>query len=358
MIELDPAIPPQEKTKFIESSLFTAGREDIINLSKFLQILEGLEKEYMNKETKDYVLASRISLPQNQTYPSFFVGRNLIKINPKKEIVQNLDYLTSFQKFEIKKFDQYSQIYIRVKARSSSEAFEKGLLYLDYFRGIWNLFRNRKKVSRLSTNQFKPINTILLSPIITLHSSKNKSQLSFYYSSLLQDHPLAEKFECDLEAFHSYFNEVNSKAHSQPYSAFLIESIAKYSRSIDTINWEVSFLKLWSLFEKLTNTRGNYDTAISRASFLYTDKSFVSCMLECLRVYRNDHIHDTKTSEHIEPIMYIIKNVVEKFLTDLIYNKKFKSLTEIYSFLDSPREIQKVEEKMRMLSIVHDFLKK
>ncbi len=127
------------------------------------------------------------------------------------------------------------------------------------------------------------------------------------------------------------------------YAARLEDALRRYTRALDSFDWEASFLRLWGLLETLTGTQPHesHDLTVKRATFLYEDpeREFHVQVLNHLRHYRNRNVHGGESSETIEAYLYQLKRYVEDLLLfhlDPPSYCRFESIAQAAAFLNLP----------------------
>src|SRR5258708_6875371 len=123
-----------------------------------------------------------------------------------------------------------------------------------------------------------------------------------------------------------------------PYAADMQQAFVRYARALDSVDFDSSFLKLWSLLETLTNTIGdNYDVTIRRVLFLVTDRDLSGLILEHLRNYRNATVHHDRSRLAAERYIYQLKRFVEVLLHfHTVSRGQFPSIAKLGEHLDLP----------------------
>ena len=127
------------------------------------------------------------------------------------------------------------------------------------------------------------------------------------------------------------------------YTTRLEDALRRYTRALDSFDWDASFLRLWGLLETLTGTQPHesHDLTVKRATFLYEDpeREFHVQVLNHLRHYRNRSVHGGESSETIEAYLYQLKRYVEDLLLFHLAPPsycRFKSIAQAAAFLNLP----------------------
>jgi hypothetical protein len=136
------------------------------------------------------------------------------------------------------------------------------------------------------------------------------------------------------------------------YAEELEELIVRYVVALDNPDFDVAFLQLWSLLEKLTDTVGaNYDETIKRTSWLFDDRATVRELLGHLRLRRNRFVHAAKTGDKPDQAVYLAKYIIDGHLDFLIRNQVgFTSMQEYGEFLKLPRDGDTAKRRRYLLT--------
>jgi len=249
---------------------------------------------------------------------------------------------------------------VSVVARSPFEAAEKALDRLDFIRGIWNLWINRGESIRISSGKRIPVNNILLGPIHTLHNRDGKlATESWWYEPQYQGviKPFNDKSK--INNMCKYMTNFRRLLKKSNYASDIIQAVLRYVRALDYRDWDVSFLRLWSVLEFLTGTLSDrYEVTIRRASYMFSNREYNRQILSHLRDYRNKSVHAGSESSEIELLMYQLKNYVEVLLAFHVRNKfKFSSIADAAEFLDLPNDLDLIDRKIGKLRYARKFIK-
>ncbi len=238
--------------------------------------------------------------------------------------------------------ENYQFVKVFVKARSIYEASNQALDALDLFRGILNLFINMHHGWRISFGvKAKPVNNIVIGPIHTLHYPHGKlasKDVWWYETSYIE--PISsfdlEKYQ---ENFFTFYKDFSGRLKSIPYSSIIKNSILRYTRALDEVNFYNAFMKVWGILELLTGwDSNNYDVMIDRLLFLFKDREHEKQIIRFLRFYRNSLIHEDSANEEIEAILYFAKNFAEQLILFHVFKKfDFDNIQDAVKFLDLPK---------------------
>lgn len=320
MIFIDNTIPKFEKRRIIDNAIFEVGQKDSITTKRLLSKINRLESNYLNQIPIRYSLLTTISLKSNTRLAKIKIDGCTITINP---ILSNKFKVEHNKVIEYAKKDFYNDlpknytfVKITLTSKSPFEAADKALDSINIIRAIWNYFYNSAQWSRSSSGKRKPINKILLGPIHTLHkqngemASKNWWYDIDYVAQMDSYDPSREL--SDLNDFFYRFRKLLNKSK---YYEDLKTALIRYTQSLDMINWENSFLRLWGILEHLTNTgKESYDKTIKRISFLFKEKEYTRQVLNHLKDYRNRSAHADSSNLDIEVYLFQLKRYVETLI--------------------------------------------
>ena len=182
-----------------------------------------------------------------------------------------------------------------------------------------------------------PVNTIITGPLSTVHYPDGNPVSSLYwYEPQYPDVPkikwINENAYKELSQFKKW---VTNAVRRISYKDIIIRAIVRYSRALDSTDFESSFLKLWSIIEQLTNTVGDrYDKTIRRVCFMFEARDYHKQILEHLRRQRNLSVHHSDFSDGAENVLFQAKFYVQELLWFHLSNPfKLKTIEEAGDFL-------------------------
>ena len=129
-----------------------------------------------------------------------------------------------------------------------------------------------------------------------------------------------------------------------PYKAELKRLLVRYTLALDQANLDVTFLMLWGLLEKITDSVGNnYDLTVQRAVWGYRDRAIAKEMLNQMRWRRNRFVHAGSSTADRDQLCYITKSFVDSHLVYLIRDTyKLNSIKEYAEFLSLPNSKERL----------------
>ena len=254
----------------------------------------------------------------------------------------------------------YEPVSVLVSARTTNEAGALALDQLDLVRGIWNFWKNRGTWIRKSSGSRSPVNSIILGPIHTLHTPSGAlATESWWYEPSYRGSVNLYKDGERIKKMMAFTKLVRRHLQLIPYRETVESAIIRYTRALDSRDWNYAFLQLWSIIELLTGTTATetHKTTMKRAAATYkTDDEYVTQSLIHLRKHRNNAVHTGEEIENVEPLMYQAKNIVEHLIEfHLFHSGKFKNLVDVSEFLDSADTLDKLDERIRKLQLVRNY---
>lgn len=253
----------------------------------------------------------------------------------------------------------YAAVSVSVAARTAHEAAHKALDRLDFIRGVWNLWKNRRHIFRMSSGKQNPVNSILLGPIHTLHHGNGTlATESWWYEPQYQGPIKLYDEKAKIGSMCKYMANFRHSLRKSNYEWDIVHAVLRYVRALDTRDWDDSFLRLWGVLEFLTSTLlDNYKVTIRRASYLYSDREYARQVLSHLRDYRKKFVHAGSESNDIESLMYQLKRYVEVLIEFHVGNRyRFSSIADAAEFMDLPNNKDSIDRKISKLRYAKKFM--
>lgn len=364
MIHFNREIPEIERRKIINLSTFAAA-EKAITPESLLKEINKQEKSYLAKPKTRFRLVTSISMQhpkvpltfrlqetelsfgwrQNKTISTV---RNNVLVDAKDTIVGGMPIF-------------YESVSALVSARTKNEAAVLALDQIDLIRGIWNFWKNRGTWIRKSAGPRSPVNTIILGPIHTLHTQLGAlATESWWYETSYRGPVNVLRNGSHIDEMTLFTRLVRRHIQRIPYREKIESAIIRYSRALDSRDWNYAFLQLWSTIELLTGTTANesHKITVKRAAATYKkDSEYAEQSLIHLRTQRNNSVHTGEEIDNAEPLMYQAKNVVEHLIEfHLFHAGKFKKIADVAEFLDSADSLNKLNDRIRKLQLVRSFI--
>ncbi len=363
MVDATPGVPDYAHHQMIRQAAFDIAKQGKITPKRLVSKIAKLEKEYLGRSLERFHLVTTVSLYERATLKNINIngckvvfrphlGKDYVKV--REEVLEHAKY-----SWEAGLPTNYMHVKVSLLARSDAEAFNVALDALDLLRGIWNLFLNRGTWLRRSSGKRSPVNHIVLGPLHTLHKMDGKPATDAWwydpeYRGAVRPHDLQNS----IEKLTKYFITVRRLLKRSSYGLELADAIRRYTRALDQTYWEDSFLRLWGVLERLTDTgKEGYPVTIKRASFLFAEREFHRQMLSHLRDHRNRTVHAGRDSDNIETLVYQLKRYVEALIEFHLRNIfRFDSLRSAAEFMDLPHDIALLSDKIKQLSNARKFV--
>ena len=311
--------------------------------SFFIKQLNTEIENYNNKKEQTYFLLISLSI-EKLPFRKIKLGDSTITIHRKrfpKNFEKERNNLLKSNHFS-DDIAVYTKVSIQVKSKDYRDAYTKGFYYIEILRSFLCLLLNHGFEMRFGERSRKPINRILRGETSTLHFSDGKVvnnhfiyfTLDYKESKILQLEPEKVKsLKSSINWLTKAFNNCNPKHQHK-----IGQTLNCYVDAFDEYSFDISFLKVWTALEKITNSDQN-DDVIRRclALFPQNSKSFEKQKLEALRLFRNEFIHEGDRgldSFHacfgVQDFLYIL---IIKF--NLAYSGFFENIEEANLYLDN-----------------------
>ena len=364
MLCLNQEIPDIERRKIINLATFAAAASGTLTPESLRAEVTAHEKRYLATPKIRFRLVSSISLSLGATplvlrikdsqlcfgwkpNKTTSANRTNILVDAKSSITGDLP---SF----------YTPVSALVSARTNNEAAAKALDQIDLIRGIWNLWKNRNSSIRISSGARSPVNSFILGPIHTLHSPSGMLATNAWWYEPSYRGPISVWQDGSHAAKMLEFTlRVRKLLRHLSYRDVIESALIRYTRALDSRDWNYAFLQLWSVIEMLTGTTANesHKTTVKRAAFIYKNSDYATQTLLHLRDYRNSAVHAGEETEHIEPLMYQAKNSAEGLIEfHLFHAGKFARLADAADFLGSPHALADVDNQIRKFQAVRKYI--
>ncbi|MDZ7660906.1 hypothetical protein [Thiohalophilus sp.] len=356
MVVLSDGIPTEHKPGIVNTAIFTSARKGVITPKSIAKEIKRQENSYLKKPLNTFSLVSSLSISRFETLPAIRINGCSITFLPalhKKYVIERQDIERRASQWLYRKPPvNYINVVATVKSRSVEEAANRALDQIDLIRGIWNL--RHTSSMRMSSGRIKPVNTVLLGPLHTIHlPSKKLATETYWYQQNYHDEVSALRLGNKKEKTLYFTKNVRKRLNGHPYRLIVEESIRRYARALDYPDLDASFLKLWSVLELLTNTlKSSYKVTIQRASFTFGETYFHRQVLNNLRSYRNASVHSgSEPTGQTESFLYQLKRYVEQLIVFHLFSGiRFSDIASAASFLDMEPDVSMLREQRKMIS--------
>jgi len=345
-------MPESEGRRIVGRALFSAARAGALTVGSLIGEINRGAKGFAEAPEREFVLATSVSVRYFPVLVDTDVaeckisfGRLLPEhLRPGHETAMERTRRFVFGEYpdQGSLLGHYTAVWVAVRGRSGYEAAASALAALDLLRGIWNLALNRRRWSRTTSKRRTPVNGVLLGPVHSLHNPDGglASEADWYeydYVEPTQSNELKRRWE------HVRRNESGTWAclDRSLYRPELEDAIRRYTRALDTREWDVAFVQLWG-YSKTSRGPSPAIPIPSRSSAPPSSTQSQSETCTCRssttsKDYRNRSVHGGEGSEGIEAYLYQLKRYVEEVLVfHLRGGHEFLSVEEASRFLDQP----------------------
>lgn len=250
-----------------------------------------------------------------------------------------------------------------VDARSPFEAASIGIDSLNLLRGYWMLITSYGSLTySLSVSpKRKPVAEVRVGPYHTIHTTDGSPACENYWfepNYHFADEPFQPRGGWKRVEFAR--KRLVRKLKAQKYAKEVERLITRYASALDTTDFDVGFLQIWSILEKLTNTVGaNYDQTVARTTRLFKEEKTHAELLGVMRTRRNQYVHAARSGSGRSLIMYEAKLYVERHILELIHNKlDLSSIEEYAEYLCLPTDSAVLRKRKRWIDAVISTFKK
>jgi hypothetical protein len=254
----------------------------------------------------------------------------------------------------------YVTVCAKVSAKSVYTAHSQAESALEVLRGIWNYENNRSIISitRIGgSGKWEVLNKIRRGPVDTVHlpdgSLATQEWWQIPFSEPSQPWTVSDKWPQMRKATLWYLRRSKEIPYQEEASAMWL----RYAHALDDPDPEGCFLKLWSLLELVTATKGaNYDEMVRRTLFMCDEREFHQLILEHLRDRRNALVHSDNGSPQIQACIFQLKRYVEEFIRlHLVLGRRFKTISEFGEFFSLPFEPSMLKAKRQLYGWAFSF---
>jgi len=237
---------------------------------------------------------------------------------------------------------KYQLVAVKTRGRTHNDAVNRAMRALDVLRGIWTLSLVGGRNLLAFGPQTTPVGVIHHGPVHTLHKIGGVPVEGIFWREPTSNEDW-NLFSLDegwakLEKVRKWaFRRLGTSEMGNDIQ----ELIARYAVALDQTDFEIAFLHLWAVLEKLTQTiGGSYDETIKRACWWFDDKDLVKEILECGRLRRNRYVHTAQTAANTDELVHVIKSILDPLLVSLIRDDlRVPSLEDVGRILSLPTDV-------------------
>lgn len=282
--EFDPKIVDSARQRIIHEALFSLDPSKRITSKLVTSALARSEETYLRLPEQRYSLLTSVSAKFGDHFKDIRDGRVRIRFlrnRPARFDRRPFEKIHSWP--DQPDVQDYTIVIVTVDARTANEAFERAVRDLDFHRGMWNYALTQSTISR-SSGSPQPLGDIGLGRVHTIHRATGAAVGgTFWYQTSFTPQPVVD-VRRDWERVIDIAAVVRRKSRQDGYGAELREVFVRYTRALDGVDFDSTFLKLWSLLELLTaTTSARYDQTINRALFVFQEQELNRVLLEHLR---------------------------------------------------------------------------
>jgi hypothetical protein len=374
-VDFEGDVPERDLTGIVNRALFRAAKAGPLQPEPLLGEISRGVQDFLEKPEKEFVLATSLSGFSIWPAPSGLDGEPEVsgcRISLAPALPEHLREGHEAAKVRMRRYvfgkypdsvssgSGYTAAWISTMGRSVHEAAERALEALDLRRAIWNFSLNRQQWKRDTLERRPPVNRVIPGPVHSLHHPDGSlaSEIDWYEHDYVEPIP-REKSRERWKRAEREDGKIRKGLAASAYRDKIAGFLKRYTRALDTREWESAFVRLWGLLEEITGTRATDDhqVTVSRAAFLYDaqERDLHEQVLRHLKNYRHGSVHAGEDSEAIETYLYQLKRYVEDLMEfHLMSHPKsdqgFGSFDEAIRFLSQPTDPPAAQKKISDLS--------
>ena len=363
-IAWDERLPEAERERIASKAIFEAASHGKITTETLLGSLRTIENHYFAQPVRDFVVVASLSLRYFKPLQTMRVGDVHLSFHPEMPNTFSRKGLHGLAWGCVSDTPNgYVTVCAKVSEKSAYTAHSIAESALEVLRGIWNYEGNRSTSSILrigGSGKWEVLNKIRRGPIDTVHLPDGSLAVQEWwqipFSGPSQPGSFAEKWP----QMRKTTLWCLRRGNEIPYQEELTAMWGRYAHALDDPDPEACFLKLWSLLELVTGTKGaNYDEMIRRTLFVCKDRDFHQLILEHLRDRRNALVHSDDGSPQIQACIFQLKRYVEEFIRlHLALGWRFKTISEFGEFFSLPFEPSMLKAKRQLYGWAFSFREK
>ena len=342
-VAFDPQIPEISRRALIFNAATEFAGKAKPDRAALTRSLDVAEAEYLSRPATPYVFVSSIGIRRINAAKQATIRGSRICLSASLPVKYDLSALPENIKAILRNTPNFlTNFCVHVRARDVVAAREQASFVSDLLRGMWNFTLNSAVAGRSSSGRTRPVNTILLGPVQTLHNADGTlATESLWYDELPLRGSWIYAASKKWTMLDKWERRVRQILREIPYRAEIENSFVRYVRACDFADHAVSFGRLWAVLEHLTGADGDYDKLVKRCIFLShkSDREFDRLILEHLREVRNGLVHHDRSRSWMQTYLYQLKYYVEQVLLfHLKTGQRYASLQEAVHFLDHPTD--------------------
>lgn len=334
----------------IVDTIKAVGGKKALSEQKVRKAADARAATFFRQPSKDYALVASLSVAKLPFKSVRLAGCKIQPLKSRKLYAPPEAALRDSVISSHLRATAYSLVKVSVNGRSLHEAAARGVFALDLLRAFWSFFSVQSW--RISWGRRNPIGVIYPGPIYTLHDKGGgvAADVYWYDRHVREDRPVftptADKWK-KIDASRRRFSRL---LNGHRFRHALEGLIVRYVEALDQPDFEVAFLKFWSILEQVTDSIGQYEKTVERAGKCYEDHQLVKGILDCLRIRRNLYVHSAKEGRDTDQAVFLVKGIVESHLLDLLRNPDRLSTIEEYARrLARSRDLEILRKEHRSL---------
>lgn len=360
LLHFDLQIPTEDASAIARDALFAAAGPPGLTLDRFTDELSKIERVYLSRRPQRHVLLSQVSIDARAVLPRMTEDGVTISFPqsvPGPFLLARqyvLDH--GVHSLYVDPPKKYRWLRASVTAKSHMAAGNRALEAVEFRLALLNLGINRQTGIRWSSGRRKPVNSIALAPLHSLHRPDGSLSSETWWYEPNYVHPSdieSRRIGSALEFSASALSQLRRLRYAKEFKDW----VCYYGHALGQSDWAVSFILLWQALESTTGTsRAKYESTVRRASFLFDDVEYSKRVLDSLRNCRNELVHAQNDPTDLETRLYILKRYVEAALVfHLSHAGDFESVEEACQFLDLPSSARELDKRLRMVKKAAKF---
>lgn len=245
-------------------------------------------------------------------------------------------------------------ILVHVSAYDPADAFETANDYLDQFRGLLNLLINSSNTVNPFGRLIAPhaVNKFRRGPFHSIHHPDGSlAAKNYWYEPRWMHNVPSVKFKNPPD-YRRNIQRWWRLLQRNPMKDFISDNLLRYCRALDLHEADAALLGIWQVLEKLMGT-DRYDDLIDRLVRIFRDHADARLIANHVRLRRNQTVHSAHSiGKEADAIIVQSETMASQALFFYLRNaNKFRSLAEIYSFLDLPLDQDKLKRNLKLAEI-------
>lgn len=352
--------------KGLISAIKKSGGKQPLKETELLVEADQYASAYFRNPKADYLMVSSLSIAA-LPFKSTRIGNHVVyPLASRKHfpVPSILSHYPSIDKHT--QSTKYSFVKISTSGHSLHEAIDSATAALHLLRGLWTLFSTFRSWSIRfgGAPQAKPIGIVHTGPIHTLHHKTGAlagtEPIFWYEPNYVEDCQLFNPEVQKWGIIDSNRRWALARIQASPFKIELERLIIRYAAALDQTDYDLAFLQLWGVLEKVTGTVGtNYEETITRAAWPFDNRSLSKELLGCMRLRRNLYVHSSIKREDSDQAIYLVKGFIDVHLLRLIRNSfNASSIDEYAQHLTLPTNLETLQRNKQLLNDIILFLKR